>query len=455
MKQMKKPLGAREIALEALTSIDQEGAYSNLALNEVLQKYRPEPRESGLATELVYGTVQRRNTIDAVLERHISKGIKKLQPWVRSLFRLSAYQLLYLDRVPPHAAVSEAVAIAKRRGHAGVSGLVNAVLRKLAANPGHPEPPDGLDEAGKIAFRHSHPEWLVRRWVEQFGAEKAERIAAANNEPPKASVRANRLRTSRDELTAKLIESGIPAERSAVSPDGVVATGGGNLARSEVYVNGLCTIQDESSMLVAAFVDPLPGMRVLDCCAAPGGKSTHMAERMNDLGTIISCDIHPHKRELIEGSARRLDLHSIEAMVADAAKLHEKFEPASFDRILIDAPCSGFGVIRRKPDIKWTKTEADVRAIADIQRAILHSAHRLLKPGGVLVYSTCTLEAEENEGQIAAFLAEHPEYTLDARMPETIPAAVAERCGYGPGQLLLTPADFGSDGFYMARLIRS
>ncbi|HZG84475.1 16S rRNA (cytosine(967)-C(5))-methyltransferase RsmB [Paenibacillus sp.] len=451
----KKPLGAREIALEALTAVEQEGAYSNLALNAALTRHKPEPREAGLATELVYGTIQRLQTIDAVLGAHLAKGVSKLQPWVRSLLRLSAYQLLYLDRVPAHAAVSEAVSIARRRGHAGVSGLVNAVLRKLAANPGRPAAPAGLDDAARIAFEESHPEWLIREWVRAFGAERAGRIAAANNEPPKASVRVNRLKLTRAELIERLAASGVAAEPSAVSYDGVVVTSGGNAAHGDAYAQGLCTVQDESSMLVAALVDPEPGMRVLDCCAAPGGKSTHLAERMEDEGEIIACDIHPHKRELIDAAARRLGLRSVETVVIDAAKLHERFEAGSFDRVLLDAPCSGFGVIRRKPDIKWTKTRGDVDAIAETQKAILRSAAKLVKPGGALVYSTCTLEPKENEEQIAAFLAEHPEFAPDPRLPSGIPPKVAEACAAGPGMLRVTPEQFGSDGFFMARLVRS
>lgn len=454
-KPDRKPPGAREMALEALTAVDRDGAYSNLALNETLKKHRPEPREAGLATELVYGAIQRRNTLDRVLDLHLTKGgVHKLQPWVRSLLRLSAYQLLYLDRVPAHAAVSEAVSIARRRGHAGVSGLVNAVLRKLAAHPGRPEPPSGLGAAERIAFVHSHPEWLVREWVRAFGEETAERIAAANNEPPKASVRTNRLRASREELIAMLAEEGVAAVPSAITSEGVVLTSGGNPAATAAFAKGACTAQDESSMLVAALVDPSPGMRVLDCCAAPGGKATHLAERMEDKGTVVACDIHPHKRELIASNASRLGLAAIESIVADAASLPERFEAASFDRVLLDAPCSGFGVIRRKPDIKWTKTPEDVAAIAALQRKLLDAASRLVKVGGMLVYSTCTLEPKENGEQIAAFLAAHPEF-VPADMPSSIDGGVAERNAAGPGQLLVTPADYGSDGFYMARLLRA
>lgn len=453
-KQKRRSAGAREIALEALTAIEQEGAYSNLALHDALVRHRPEPREAALATELVYGTIQRRNTIDAVLNRTVSKGVEKLQPWVRSLLRLSAYQLFYLDRVPPHAAVSEAVAIAKRRGHAGISGLVNAVLRKLSVRPGPPQVPEGMSGAERIAFLHSHPQWLIEEWIAAFGEEQAERIAAANNAPPRVSVRVNRLKTSREALLRQLNQAGMEAVPSEVSPDGVIITSGGNAAHTAAYKEGLCTVQDESSMLVAAMANPKPNMRVLDCCAAPGGKTTHLAELMGDRGEVIACDIHPHKIDLIQANASRLGLASIRPIAADAAKLHEQFEEASFDLVVLDAPCSGYGVIRRKPDIKWTKTREESRAVAQLQYKLLSSVHRLVKPGGLLVYSTCTLAERENGEQIARFLSEHPEFTLDPQGLDGFPPAVAERCAAGEGQLLITPADFGSDGFYMARLIR-
>lgn len=451
----KPALGARDVALGVLTSVEQEGAYSNLALDAALRRSGLDAREAGLATELVYGTIQRRSTLDAALAAHLAKGADKLQPWVRSLLRLSAYQLLYLDRVPAHAAVSEAVAIAKRRGHAGVSGLVNAVLRKVAAHPSLPEAPPDASPAARIALLHAHPEWLVQHWIDAFGEERASRIAAANNEPPKASARVNRLRADRAALIAALAEEGVDARPSDVSDSGVVAASGGSIAATEAFRRGWCTVQDESSMLVAELLAPQPGMRVLDCCAAPGGKTTQLAELMEDAGEIVACDVHPHKKELIERSAARLGLTSVRTVVADAARLHEAFPPASFDRILLDAPCSGFGVIRRKPDIKWTKTEDDVAQIAETQRMILASVADLLKPGGALVYSTCTLEPAENEEQIAAFLNARPDYALDAEWPASIRREVVEHCGAGPGMIRLAPDDYGSDGFFMARLIRA
>ncbi|WP_166238108.1 16S rRNA (cytosine(967)-C(5))-methyltransferase RsmB [Paenibacillus turpanensis] len=447
---------ARELALELLLRVEQEGSYSNLLLHRLLEKHPLDRQETGLATEIAYGTIQRLNTIDYFLNRFVAKGVAKLEPWVRALFRLSFYQLYYLDRVPDHAVVNEAVRIAKERGHQGISGLVNAVLRNVIRQRAELVVPSSLPAAERIALEHSHPEWLVRRWVERYGEETAAEMCRANNIPPRTSVRVNRLKFDRAALLDKLAELGITAERSAVSEDGVVfAEGSGNAALTEGYRQGWYTIQDESSMLVARLVAPEPGMAVLDCCAAPGGKTTHLAERMEDRGELYASDIHPHKRKLIEEQAQRLGFECIRTMVSDARELSAKFEANRFDRILLDAPCSGLGVIRRKPDMKWTKKEADITDICSVQDEILQRIHGLLKPGGVLVYSTCTTEPEENERRIREFLQEHPDFALDDISPY-LPADVlaAAGCEPGSGMLQILPHHTHSDGFFMARLKR-
>lgn len=444
---------ARDTALDVLTAVEQEGAYSNLLLNGALQKSGLSGPDAGLATELVYGTISRLNTIDYFLESFVSKGLAKLQPWVRNLLRLSFYQLYYLDRIPAHAAVNEAVNIAKRRGHQGISGMVNGVLRNVLRRKEELILPSDLPAAARISLAYSHPEWLVARWIEQYGEAVAEAICQSNNEPPSVSVRVNRSKISREEMLGIMQGQGLEATPSPVTTDGILVQSGGNMALTEWYSKGLISIQDESSMLVGAAVNAHPGMKVLDCCAAPGGKTCHIAERLEGRGQVIANDIHPHKAKLIADQTQRLGLQIVETMTSDAVTLSEHFAPESFDRILLDAPCSGLGVIRRKPDLKWSKTPGDISEINAIQHALLDAVCGLLKPGGFLVYSTCTIERSENAGMVEAFLQRHPEFSLADDLPEDRDnlreANVREKTG-----LQILPQDFHSDGFYIARLVK-
>lgn len=444
---------AREVALDILVRVEQEGAYSNLLLNSSLQKSGLSREDSGLATELVYGSISRMITLDYVLEGFVSKGITKLQPWVRNLLRLSLYQIMYLDRIPSHAAVNEAVNIAKKRGHQGISGMVNGVLRSVLRAGDLPVIPDNLSREERISILHSYPLWLVQRWIAEYGADTAEVMCAANNEPPAVSVRVNTTMTSREALLAEMLEAGLDASASQVSPYGIVVKGGGNLALTSWYQDGILSVQDESSMLVAEAVAPEPGMRVLDCCAAPGGKSAHMGELMKDEGYIYANDLHPHKAKLIADQAQRLGLDCISTGSRDALQLAEALEPESFDRILLDAPCSGLGVIRRKPDLKWRKQPEDIASVADLQGELLQSVAGLLKPGGVLVYSTCTTEQAENSRIVAGFLKNNPGFasvTFSSPVWERL-EGTALAAGEG---IQLLPQHYGSDGFYIARLER-
>ncbi|XID95220.1 16S rRNA (cytosine(967)-C(5))-methyltransferase RsmB [Paenibacillaceae bacterium WGS1546] len=450
-----KPQGAREVALSVLTNVEARGAYSGLELNRALQAAGLTRQDAALATELAYGTIQRLNTIDYALQGRVKGWPNKIEPWVRCLLRMSYYQLRWLTRVPSHAAVDEAVRIAKKRGHAGIGGLVNGVLRAVLREGFDAPLPDELPAAERIALAHSHPVWLVERWIAEYGESEAEAVCAANNEPPHASARINRLKTTRDETIAELAAEGIRARKSALARDGIVAEKAGNLAHSQGYKEGRFTIQDESSMLVAAVADPRPGMRALDCCAAPGGKTTHLAERMGDEGLVVANDVHPHKEALIREQAERLGHGCIRTAVGDALELPDRLETASFDVVLLDAPCSGLGVIRRKPEIKWNKTAADIAGLAELQRKLLARAAALVKPGGTLVYSTCTIAEEENGGAIRAFLGEHPEFALDPAWPDEVlrPLRDAGKLPEPfPGMIQLLPGQFGGDGFFIARL---
>lgn len=453
--QNKRKSSAREVALEVLTHVEEEKSFSNLQLNRALEHHQLEKVEAGLATELVYGTIQRLITIDWILDRFVKQGVNKLDGWVRNLLRMSLYQLRYLDRIPEHAAVHEAVEIAKRRGHSGISGMVNGVLRNVVRQKNTIAFPDNLSDVKRISLTHSHPEWMVSRWIKHYGPETTEAICRINNQPPSISVRVNRLKLTREKLLEKMRAEGLKAEPSSLSPDGIVIEGGiGNIANTPWFKDGQCTIQDESSMLVGAFLSPKAGSKVLDSCAAPGGKTTHLAEIMGNEGEIIATDFHEHKMKLIEFNAKRLGAKIIHPVQADARNLQQKMDE-TFDYILVDAPCSGFGVIRRKPDLKWNKTANDLAEISEMQYEILTSAAALCKTGGTIVYSTCTMEPTENELLVERFLKEHPNFHLDTEAAHFLPESVRNQIEIEgkEGMLQILPSHFGTDGFFLARLV--
>ncbi len=445
----------RELALDALVKIEQQGAYSNLLLRQMLDKQALDSRDAALLTEIVYGTVQRQLTIDHVLNTLIERGISSFSPWLRACLRLSLYQMLFLDRVPDHAIVNTAVQIAKKRGHLGIAKLVNGVLRNAIRRKS--EWLNGSihkNAAERISHLYSYPLWLVAMWLAQYGESVTEQICAAQLRPAKTSVRVNQMKTNRDAMLKQMQDRSLHATASCLSNDGIVIERAGNLADSDWFRNGWCTIQDESSMMVAEALDASQSMKVLDCCAAPGGKTTHIAEKMKDKGAVVAVDVHPHKKNLIADQTKRLRLSSVETVTADATKLRDRFKDQTFDRILLDAPCSGFGVIRRKPDLKWRKTEADLQAIVKLQQTLLESVAPLLKSGGILVYSTCTLNRAENEQVIANFLRKHPHFLASPDFPSSFPEALRNNVDKTLGCIKILPHEYDSDGFFIARLRR-
>jgi 16S rRNA (cytosine967-C5)-methyltransferase len=437
----------RSIAMDMLVAIEKNQSYSNLLLNTTIEKHELSAKDVGLLTELTYGTLQRRMALDYYLEPFV-KDNKKLANWVHHLLRLTLYQMVYLDRIPDRAAIYEAVEIAKIRGHKGIASLVNGVLRSIQRE-GLPSMEKVSDPNKRLSLETSHPEWLITRWVNQFGYEKTKEMCEINLTAPLQTARVNTTKISRDECVAILEEDGYHIEKSPFIPEAIRSLKG-NLASTISFKYGMFTIQDESSMLAAYALGAEQNEFILDACAAPGGKSTHIAEKMNNTGEVISVDLHQHKVRLINDNAKRLGLENIKTSISDSRHLQEKFKTESFDRILLDAPCSGFGVMRRKPDMKYTKTEKDIERLSTIQQDLLMSVSPLLKKGGILVYSTCTVDKEENENTVKTFLDKHPDFegdlTFRNRMPEAIQPLIS---GF---DLQIFPQDLGSDGFYIAVL---
>lgn len=449
---MKRDVGdiqytVRYVALDALLRIEKGGAYSNLLLRELISHGRLNSKDGRLLTELVYGTVSRQILLDFYLE-HFIKDAKKVETWVKSLLRLSLYQLLYLDKVPDHAIIHEAVDIAKAKGNPGTGKFVNGVLRNVQRK-GVPAVKVLKKPFKRLATEISMPKWLTEQLVDQIGMEETRELGYSLFDPNHASGRIDLARISQEAAIAQLQEEGIDARPSEISPYGIIADKG-FLAGSSLYRSGMLTIQDESSMLVAPALQIAPDHKVLDACAAPGGKTTHIASFLSAEagGKVTALDIHEHKVKLIQENATRLDVSSVvEAMVLDARKVADTFPAESFDRILVDAPCSGLGLMRRKPDIKYNKTAADFARLPVIQRAILESVAPTLKKSGIMVYSTCTILAEENQQVVAAFLADHPEFELyDIAVDPLVASSIKD------GLLTIYPQDFMTDGFFISCL---
>jgi 16S rRNA (cytosine967-C5)-methyltransferase len=431
----------REAALEVIEAVEKNQSYSNLLLHSVIEKNELPSKDIGLLTELTYGTIQRKMTLDFYLAPFI-KG--KLDEWVRNLLRLSLYQLVYLDRIPDRAVFYEAVEIAKKRGHKGISGLINGVLRSVQRK-GLPTLDSIHDPIERVSIETSHPYWLVKRWEIQFGLEKTKRMCETNLIAPNQTARVNTTKISREELMTLLTDNGNEVRESPIAPEAIQSLRG-NLAKTDAYRSGLCTIQDESSMLVSYALKLEEGMKVLDACAAPGGKTTHIAEKLSGSGEVHALDLHKHKVKLIDENATRLGLNNVYTSALDSRKAGEIFEKESFDRILVDAPCSGLGVLRRKPDIKYAKKESDLLSLQKIQLDILSAVAPLLKKDGLLVYSTCTVDQNENEGTVSAFLSDHPEFEFHAldHLPDAVHPFIEG------SQMQIFPHDFGGDGFFIS-----
>ena len=438
---------ARELALQTLTDILIDGAYSNHALSEQIEKNELTVQDKNFMTELVYGTLQHEQLLNFYVTPFFNGKVKA---WVRILIQMTLYQMLFLDSVPEHAAISEAVKIAKKRGGQFNGKLVNAILREMTRTP-LPSLDTIKDEAERLAVETSHPLWLIKLWSKQFGWEKTIQMARANNERVNVTIRVNGVRGTREELKQKLESEGITCEYGNLSQDALLILKG-NVIKTKAFEQGWFYVQDESSMLVARALKPKHHSKVLDTCSAPGGKTTHVAELMRQTGTVYAHDVYEHKIKLIEDNVKRLGLTNVVATLQDATTLNERYGSDSFDAVLVDAPCSGLGILRRHPEVKITKQPSDLDEIMMIQKKILNTVAPLVKVGGTLVYSTCTVNRKENDKMVEQFLAQHPEYELDPTLVNRLPEVLHEQTKNGMVQLF--PGDYQTDGFFIACLKR-
>ena len=403
---MDKP---REIALKTLVSIEQEKSYSNIILNKMIKENSKilSEKDKAFISELVYGIISMKLTLDEIIKKYSNIKIKKISIWILNVLRMGTYQIIFLDKVPKSAAVNESVNLAKRYGHKASSNFVNAILRKINKSD-YDELFLIKNDIERISKTRSMPEWIIKELLKDRNIEEVDKICKNLNNRPKVQIRVNTLKTTKEELETILQKEDIKCSRIEEMPNFLDANIK-NIENFEYFKKGYFTVQDISAGLTAEILSPKENEIILDACAAPGGKTTYMAELMKNKGEVIAWDIHKHRVDLIKENANRLGIDIIKAETQDSTKFNPKYENY-FDKILLDVPCLGIGVIKRKPDIKWQKSEKNIQEIVDLQFKILENISRYLKPGGFLVYSTCSILKEENEEQIEKFLEKHSEY---------------------------------------------
>lgn len=422
---------AREVALKILFEIDEKNAYSNVVLEEFIKRYqeRLSHKDVNLISELIYGVTTWRLSIDAILSHYSKIKLNKISTWIKNIIRMGIYQIVFLDKIPKSAAVNEAVNLTKKYGFQS-SGFVNAILRRVEKEDYEKlkQVPSEEERFSKVC---SFPLWMVRKLIQQYGIEEAKRIMQVSNERPKLTLRINSLKTNKADFLKRLEQEEIEYEQAELQ-DFIYIKGIKNLSHFDWFKEGECTVQDEGAGKIALCLNPKPNEMVLDACSAPGGKTTYLAELMQNKGKIIAWDIHEHRVKLVEENAKRLGIQIIQTSIKDATKydgtLNEKF-----DKILLDVPCLGLGVIKRKPDIKWQRKEEDIEEISKIQLNLLMTCSHYLKKNGQILYSTCSILKEENEDIVEKFLKEKQFKKIDE---ESIKPSKT------------------SDGFYICKLLK-
>jgi 16S rRNA (cytosine967-C5)-methyltransferase len=441
---------ARGLVADILVKVETRKAYADVLLDQTLKAKSLSSPDRALLTELTYGTLRWRGRLDAHLAPLLRRPLEKTDPFLKNLLRLSLYQFIFLDRIPDYAAVNEAVELTKSRAGGKAGGFVNGVLRNFLREAKQVAKPD-LKESpiNAVAEYWSHPDWLVEKWLRYFSTTETEALLQANNQEAPLVLRTNLRHGTREGLLELFQSRNIQASPAPWSPQGITVQSKGLVENLPGFHEGNFQVQGEASQLVAYLLDPQPGERILDACAAPGGKTTQIAELMDDRGVVVATDVSAKGLKRLQENAIRLRLESIRAFQADLSKPLSRSLSQPFDRILIDAPCSGFGTLRSHPEIKWNRGEADIKRLSELQEKILVNAASNLKPGGVLVYSTCTLIDDENERVVKTFLQQQKEFVLDgatAYLPQ--PARSLVRDNY----FMALPHKHNTDGFFAARM---
>ncbi len=440
---------AREVIVQILLDIESEGAYSNVALKKTLDDHEGLiDKDKNLITEITNGTMKYKRKIDYVINQFATTKVKRMQPVIRHILRMSTYQIMFLDKVPDSAVCNEAVEIVKKRKMENLAPFVNGVLRNIVRNKDQITYPSKETHPQEyLGVVYSFPDWMIGLWLKEYTFEFVEALCDSLNRTPDVTIRTNKLLRTREELKADLEQTGIKVEDGKLASEALRVRGITSIAKLASFQKGFFTVQDESSMLASYVLDPQKGEAVLDVCAAPGGKSTHMAELMEGVGTITSADIYDHKLDRIKESAKRMGHKIIQTKSQDATVLNEDYKNV-FDRVLVDAPCSGLGLLHKKSDIRWNKEQKDISDLVKIQREILTTSSHYVKPGGVMVYSTCTITSAENK-RMVNWILKNLDFELEP-IDDYIPA-VLHNTDSAKGFIQILPTDAGTDGFFISR----
>ncbi len=442
---------SRQSAFIALNAV-HKGAYADVALERVLSKNDLSPNDRRLATELVYGSVRQRRSLDTLIDQLASKKADKQPPLLRAILHLGLYQLRYLSHIPPSAAVNTTVELAKKNGLSGLTGFVNGVLRQYLRIADTGIDPLKLPEnpVERLGILHSYPNWIIEVWLAQFGFTATEQLCLWLNKPPTLDLRVNLLLSSLEKVETALQSAGINVSRVPYLPQALRISGStGAVQNLPGFNDGWWTVQDSSAQLVSHLLDPQTGEVIIDACAAPGGKTTHIAELMGDKGTIWACDRTASRLRKLQQNTKRLQIQSIRVQVGDSRHFDQFIDKC--DRLLLDVPCSGLGTLNRHADARWRQTPESIQELSLLQSQLISQAALFVKPGGAMVYATCTLHPQENEGIVETFLSQNPNWLIEPPLPDSPCFAFAKPAGW----IKVLPYQDLMDGFFMVRLRKS